>query len=222
MKKTLFICLFVSLFGFIQAQDLDDFKLSDGSTVNDKRYVKYDRLPFFRETFLKGKLLTDKGNSVSQLNLRFDMYANELQYIKDKRVYLVSEPVKEFVLYEDSNPANLSYTFRRYNIDVNGKEIPAFCEVLYDGAVKLLKYVKKSEVEKTNMTSATVTKTFTDYQIDYLQKNGKLIKLDKNGKNLLPLLADKEQQVNEYIKSNKIKLNNEEQLVALLKYYDSL
>ncbi|MNH40286.1 hypothetical protein D3C79_1015840 [compost metagenome] len=72
------------------------------------------------------------------------------------------------------------------------------------------------------MTSATVTKTFTDYKIDYLQKNGKLIKLDKNGKNLLPLLSDKEQQVNEYVKSNKIKLNNEEQLVSLLKYYDSL
>lgn len=222
MKKTLSVCLFVSLFGFTYAQDLDDFKLSDGSTVNDKRYVMYDKLPFFKENFLKGKIITDNGNSVNQLSLRFDMYANELQYIKDKRIYLVSEPVKEFVLYDATDPANLSYTFRRFNIDVNGKEKPAFCEVLYDGSVKLLKYVKKTEVEKTNMTSATITKTFTDYKIDYLQKNGKLIRLDKNGKNLLPLLSDKEQQVNEYVKSNKIKLNNDEQLVLLLKYYDSL
>ncbi|MND75127.1 hypothetical protein D3C80_667350 [compost metagenome] len=224
MKTTLLFGFFISLINFTQAQDLDAYKLSGGLMVNDKKYVTYDKLPFFKESFLKGKIVTDKGKVISPVNLRFDMYANELQFIKDKRIYLVSEPVNEFVLYQESDSLNSTFIFRRYKLDVGGKEVPAFCEVLYDGETKLLKYVKRSETEKVNMTSATTVKTFIDYEVAYLQKgkDGKPIKLDKNGKNLLPLLSDKAQQVNEYVKTNRIKLNNEEQLVSLLKYYDSL
>ncbi|MCO4293155.1 hypothetical protein NF867_09790 [Solitalea sp. MAHUQ-68] len=224
MKKVAFTLACVLFAINITAQDLDGYRLSGGAYISPKEYVLYLKLPFFKETFLKGKITTAKGRVVTPIDLRFDMFTNELQYLYNKRVYLVSEPVSEFILFEPIGDSIVEYKFRKYQLENHGKVEPVFCEVLYDGSIKLLKYVKKSEMNVSEMTQATTKKTFIDYEVLYLQQEDKpLLKLDKNVKNLLSLIPfNKQQQVEDYIKLNKIKINNKEQLTNVLIFYDSL
>ncbi|UKJ08297.1 hypothetical protein [Solitalea lacus] len=224
MKKLLHL-FFLGIIGYCSnAQDLDGYRLSGGAYIAPKAYTTYKQLPFFKESFLKGKLTTVSGRVINPISLRFDMFAEELQYIYDKKVYLVSEPVAEFVLYDSLGDIATEYVFRRYFIEPVVKPKPVFCQVLYDGKTKLVKYVKKTEVTVSDMTSATTEKSFTDYQALYFQQGtNQLVKLDKNIKNLLLTLSnDKQQQVQNYIKTNKVKLSDEAQLTNLFVYLDNL
>jgi hypothetical protein len=93
---------------------------------------------------------------------------------------------------------------------------------LPDGKVQLLKRFTKLLFESQPIGSASKLQQFIDKTKYYLIINGKALQVKNDKKALLAALGDKQAQLEDYIKSNKINLKNDAQLGKLIDYYNSL
>ena len=101
-----------------------------------------------------------------------------------------------------------------------------FVRVIYDGKSKfILKYSKTfiRAFYKGAYAAGNKYDEYTDDQQYYIMKGAKKpvkIKLDK--KSVTKVLSDKDDKIKSYINKRKLALDNEDGIVELLKYYDSI
>ncbi len=98
----------------------------------------------------------------------------------------------------------------------------SFYQILYNGKTSLLKSVYKTIQERNNDMSGERYKEFATYENMYLLKDGVMVRIKKDKSSLLALLQDKSQAIQQYINGQKLNLKNEADLIALVKYYNTL
>jgi sulfur transfer complex TusBCD TusB component (DsrH family) len=177
--------------------------------------VKENQFLFSKE-FVPGSVIVS-GKSFDDINLRYDIYNDEIMIITDneKILQLNKEMVDSFSLkYE-----NRLHQFSRLDGD-SINQLKGYVDVLYNGKTDL--YVKYRK-EISRVTQGKMYDIFIQSDKVYLLKNG-IVHHIKNKRAFLALLSDNKQQVKVYIKSNKIKVISKkpESFVAVLKFYDSL
>ena len=98
----------------------------------------------------------------------------------------------------------------------------SFYQILLNGKTSLLKSVYKTIQERNNDLSGERYKEFATYENTYLLKDGAMVRIKKDKSSLLNLLQDKSQVLQQYINDQKLNLKNEADLIALVKYYNTL
>ena len=86
----------------------------------------------------------------------------------------------------------------------------------------MLKSIYKTIQERNNDLSGERYKEFATYENTYLLKDGAMVRIKKDKSSLLNLLQDKSQVLQQYINDQKLNLKNEADLIALVKYYNTL
>lgn len=223
MRTTLkFTCL-LALFmyaGFFEAK-AQMFLLQDitGRPIDQKQYENVNGSPYFTEEYDKGKVMLTNGNLYENVPLRYDLVADKLMFKSEKGQELeFTQPVLEFKLMEDQ------YVFRSGFAPVDNHTSASFYQVLAgeeESQAMLLKNTDRLIREEKAYGTANITKNIIEYANYYIAKNNQLTKV-KSEKDVLAALGGKEEQLKEYIKNNKLKVKNEEDMAALVKYYNSL
>lgn len=233
MKKIYYLIIFFCLFGLIPTRGLaqvywqmedyiNQLRLDrDREGMNKNMYKDVEGSPFLPREFSDGKIqVRDEGLYGGKL--RYDMYANEIQYIANKNVYAVAYPEDiEFIEIKD-----LKFIYTPYFLAPSGSDLrESWFVVLMNGNCKLLTIKEvlllDAEAEKPYIP-AKPARFIQKKESYYIKKKNLPAVMISNRKSLIEILKDKETEVLRFIKKEKISHKNPEGLKKLIGYYNGL
>lgn len=154
------------------------------------------------------------GESQEIVQIRYDAYSDKIEVLKDDQVYDVpkSEELSKFKL-------KTTGVVIVYLKDYNG-----YFFSLVDGRNQLLKketiklQVTKASVEPNSTVKEGYSKFERISPAYFIVSNNKIMKGPKNNKELLRLFPEKKSELEEFIKTNKINVKQEESLVKVITF----
>ena len=234
MKKHLFSTLlffcFVgisysqSMYEMYQLKEATDFfktdKLKTSEWKSSFSENNIEGTPYLMDEFAKGSIFTITKQHVANVPLRYNIYNDEIEYLLGKNeIQAMANPeIVERIVFADYNIVYLPYT--------NSKKIKSgFFIILEEGNASLyskpkVKYKKASEPNAyNNGNSARFIKNPDQLYIKVGKEQAKLV---GNKKDLVEIFPDNKDKVKAFIKKSKIKTKNQESLLELVQYYNSL
>ncbi len=186
------------------------------------RHAKVTGDPFFNsDSYLKGSVVFN-GQSLGNLDLKYDIFSDELVYKPESHPVILLN--KEMVDSFEVSAFDIASGFREYRFVNAGSDPPGgpagYVNLLYDGPTSLLvKYVKKIQP----LADQGIYDLFHQELTIFLKKDTILVPVTGR-KNLLSLLGDKKKEVKDYSKKHRhrISMKEPDSLVPVLEFYDSL
>lgn len=189
---------------------------SDGQAVTKYRPTteNIDGSPWLNDAWSQGTILNSAGTTFTNVSIKFDVANDRLIYLEGAEQLLFKENIKKFTM--DGR------TFINGLPAVDSLTSISYYELIADGKVKLLKHYIKRVVASPGYGSAVTNYRYSDKAAFYIYKDVKMypVKLDK--KSVLQVLSDKSEQIDTYLASHKVNFKKNEDLAALVTYYNSL
>ena len=202
----------------------------------DNRYQGIKGNPYFLDLFVPGYVEIKSGNTgksevFKDVRLKYDVFSNALQAVlpqtKDT-IQFSTTPVISFSLEMPTTGGAI--VFKRFKeaqaLDQNLRE--AFFAVLHespDGKVALVKRISKKKIDANFKGPYSAGQTY-DEIIDetqyYVVANGSMQKVKLNRKSIVEALPNQADKLKAYIASQKLAMINEEDLVKVVSFYQSL
>ena len=181
-------------------------------------YKDIEGNPYYFEDFKEGAVITKDNRKFTGV-LRYDLYADEMEFKINEDIYWIAYPVLiEYLKIED-------HVFMYFDKDIADSKKGHYFEVLVMGDCKLLlrKGVNLKEAEEAKPYTDPKPAIFIDRKdLFYLQKGIAYPTRITNKKSIEDYLSDKSQEVSKFMKKNKISAGNKSELTNLIQYYNSL
>ncbi|WP_312767340.1 hypothetical protein [Epilithonimonas sp.] len=222
--KTIIITTSLLLSGlFLNAQQIDlarnaQFVKSMDEINNGKGVLKYSDIqgnPFYKKGFSEAKI----GDTGSTLPVRYNLYKDVFELLNNNDIYTLPKEssFSKFVF---------ASTNEKFILTNDDEGFAGYFQVLVDGKNKLLKKmaVKFSpEVPAQNTLVAGIPAKFENQRpIYFIKTEDNIIKITKKSEDLLNALpADKKETAKDFIKTKKIKFNQELDLIALANFLNN-
>lgn len=170
---------------------------------------------YLYKQFQPSYILKINGAEIKDMPLRYNIYNDQMELKKDGKVMSIALPNE----VERINMGGKVFIYKPFR---TAKNVSAgYFQVLYEGDYQLLKkeQVKlRSPSDKTNPDdSLRFERTFPQFYLRY--GNGMALFIYSQ-KTLIRVLQPISQDVIDYIKSNRIKTKDENQLIDLMEYMD--
>jgi hypothetical protein len=222
MKKHAFLVFLLS-FGvqfFVSAQVfVADLPPGHNKIVSAEKEKGLDGSPWLTESWVPGTVLTVKGQKITGLNYRYNVYRNRLYFQSENTDYVISYPDSIRQLFMDNK------TFVFDDSDPSDKVNKRFMEIAVDGKARLyVNYYPQIIPANFNIILGTGSPNETvAVKENYLIKVGNVITaVDKKGKLIPVALADKNKEISEFLKKEKISAKSLSDLEKVVRYYNSL
>ena len=178
--------------------------------------------PYVFEDFLNGYIyFSDKTRSTERM-INYNCYDNEVLYLDGENMYLLDVALIDSLEFRMDE--NTSLIFRKVELDGNGR--PVFLNILYDGESALYKRYYK-EFRESDAGKAYGGGQRYDEYIDrsdyYISLGGEDIQPLSPRKNaVLKMMGASAEEMESFLKNEKINLKSDDDLVRMMGYYDSL
>jgi hypothetical protein len=221
LKVTFFSFTLLLLFNPSLAQDIignrDRVLVELSKRRTSTPVVDYDGSPFLNENFVKGEIHISK-NKFIDVPLRYNIFSDNIEFKQNDIVYaLLAEPKIKKVQFDGNT----------FLVEPIGKGKFEFLVLLDSGKVVLMSKKRVVLFQEKKRPSAFETKPpkakFIRERDVYFYKIGQSGTTKVSSlKSLIENLPDKQGDVNQFAKKEKISAKKEEDLVTLIKYYNSL
>ncbi|MEN8121726.1 MAG: hypothetical protein ABFS35_15350 [Bacteroidota bacterium] len=225
MKKNIFYTIFlmiISLQIFAQVNNtyLDYFR--EKLRINSKpvKIVDYKDIkgsPYLTDDFVDSKIYFRK-DSVFKIPLRYNVFDQSMEYMQNNMVYAISNPE----IIEKIEMDNWAFIYYRNNENI---KYNSYYELLVSGKSYLLakKDIGYREAEPPKpIVESEPAKFFKRKDTYYVVIDGALPALVKNKKVLLEIFKDKEDEIEKFIKKEKISYKKRKDIIRLVEYYNGL
>lgn len=213
MKTTFFAIVIVLSCSSFNAQQ--NYKMFTGPLASiNKDYDKsgHDVIgnPYSNLNFLPATI----EDSQDSIPIRYDAYIDQVEVLIDDKVYELPKSEKFSTLKFKGSDITLVYL----------KEDGGYFFRLVDGKNQLVKKEKvkiqviKSSIEPNSMIKDGYSKFERINPIYFIKTQEKLIKIPKNEKELIEYFPEQKIEMENFIKSNKIKIRQEESLIKLVNF----
>jgi len=187
----------------------------DGSPAREIKLVNVEGSELLYPDWTKGSIKLASGKVYEGMLLKYNVYEDELYFKgKDDVTMKFTSPVVEFRLdsdiYRNGFPAVKAFSQLSY------------FKVLAEGKATLLKKMSKNILDVKEFNSSIAVKKIADDKSYYLYINGKMLPLKSDKNTFLGLLSDKQNELESYLKANKINFKKEEDLIDLVVAYNKL
>jgi hypothetical protein len=202
----------VQIGGLQEYVDYANINISDNRVNNP--YAKFKGSPFLTADFNSGQIELKNGKIYEGL-LRYDIYADQIEFkTADGNIYAVRNPeVLGKITIHNSQFISFS--------KVEGNSISGIYEILADGVYLL---IEKHKVELKDPVAAkpyvaAKPASFSTKKSKYfiLNLEGEFIEIN-NKKDLLTLRTEKSNEVEKFIKKNKIKTSKKRDLIKFVNF----
>lgn len=180
---------------------------------------------FAFELWHEGKLILDSGDTLRG-NIKYDMQNDLLQYQTDERGKLESYTARKVLYFEIFDA-----TVKRYRIfyslpysPAGQYKAPVFFELLEEGKLTVL----SREVLEYRTTSSsfyyygTYTRLVLVNKYFLLKENGDIEEYRGRKNDWYELMRGKEDEVQKYVRANRLDLDEKYELATALNFYNSL
>ncbi|QNJ97844.1 hypothetical protein [Constantimarinum furrinae] len=207
-----------------EVYQIDEYIKRLDQGVNYADTDSYTGTPYNHPSYLPGNVYKNNGLLATDVALRYNAMADEIE-------------IKESLTTSDDDAKVLTKSpdiYVKINTDIyvfvpykGGIEGGGYFHVLYEGEKYDLfkKPSKKFTPEKKATTSITrdTPAKFSDRPVYYIvTKEGKFYELPASKSKKLKVFAENRNAVKDYVSSNGLDLNNENDLIRVIKYYDGI
>lgn len=173
-------------------------------------YGDIDGNAYYNTSFLAANI--ENANAV--INIRYNKYTDTVEILKDGNIYVLPKTEKYARIAFVNSPEILVY--------LNSGEMEGYYFELIPGKYRLLKKLKtefRPEVPAVNSFTSTVPPRFENINpVYYFEINNQYVKVPKNSKDLANLFGEQQAEITTFIKSNKLKINQEMDLIRLAQF----
>ncbi|OBW40646.1 hypothetical protein AB670_03113 [Chryseobacterium sp. MOF25P] len=219
--KTFFKFLAITSSVFVYSQQTQQVNQGIGyeffptkSVTSNGKTLKYEDIigtPYADTDFKMAKL----ADNYEEVPVRYNSYKDEVEFKKGENIQVVPKQ-KEFSRITIKKPSQTIV-----NLETNDNLQGYFFE-LVPGKIALYKKEKtvfKDEVPAINSYAASKPAEFIKQNpVYYIKTENNFIKKPKNQKEIIEAFPSLKDQINTYFKSNKVKFNNEEDLIKLVNH----
>jgi|WetSurSiteA1Bulk_404760.scaffolds.fasta_scaffold01029_4 hypothetical protein len=193
-----------------------------GSGVDKITYSSIVGNPFLYKDFTTGKLIMNTGE-VFQLDMRYDIYSNQIQFKNNDEIFEVVNQDQLNLIIIDTVIFKYSSYLKSSDDEAPGGN--SWFILKTSGECNLL--VKKN----IRIQDAQSPKAYADAKpAEFIPlKDTYYLKLDdksalriNNKKDLMNILADKKDELNGFIESNRLDIKNIDDFTKIIKFYNSL
>lgn len=193
-----------------------------GKNLRQRSVSDFVGSPLLSEQWSKG-VIKFADNTTSNQEIKYDQLEDVVLYKNDKEETLVAiDPIKEFSIFLIKDGKAQEKVFRSGFNAVNDNSDKAFYEIIADNNLKFLKRTIKIIVEEKEYNAGSATKKITDKTYYFVVKSNTPISVSKNEKSILTAIGDRNTELSTYIKTNKLNLKNDGDIIKLFAYYDEL
>ena len=231
--KTIFLFLFLSVLYTAQSQvvinvDNNRERLSYRSVFNGGFPIpnaKYVRLvsgsPYFSDTWMKSEVLVNDTSIYEGPLVRLDIRDGTLVYLDDRGDELSSDQLFNAISLTDTiSGKNYLFVHSSYITGTSPKEMTWY-ELLTGENISLFKHYYKRVLE-TKPFASSVTEQTIETEIRYFIAANNTFTRIKTTEDIARLVTTNKKALQDHIEKNKLKGNSESELIAVVKYYDSL
>jgi hypothetical protein len=201
---------------------IDEFIKRQDKDVDYLDTESYNGTPYNNPNYLMGNVYKNDELLATNVALRYNAVADEIE-IKES----LTSPDEEAKLLTKSPEVFVKimgdiYIFAPYKGGVEGG---GYFRVLYEGnGVDLYKKTQKN-FKPLKKASSSITKdvpaVFNDKITYFLAtKDGKFYEMPKSRSKKIKVFGNKKDAVKDFVKENKLDLNNEKDLLKVVKFYD--
>jgi len=184
--------------------------------VEPKKYADIQGTPFLNDNWMLARLKVSRYKIIDSISVKLNLYDRRLHFMNEKGEELQAAIEFEEIDIIDTNSKWQNSVF----LPGIGNDKEAFFQLLADG--KKIKLVKKLIVDKWE-SKAVGTGIQRRFELDerlYLFLNGELYKANKSCTSINAFRNDK--NIQQFISTNNIRCNKEEDLKKLVDYINSL
>lgn len=160
--------------------------------------------------------------------LKYDMTRDIVQVDTDGKLYAYgAKSIFYFKIYDATIETFREFYVLPYGL-VTSYKAPVIFEVLVEGNLSLLsrEYVSTKNVQNNNPYNMGA---FPSYQMDviaydyyFLDRKGNISPFTMKKKDLMNTLSQRQSQVTEYIKANRLKFDRRNDLIRIIAFYNAL
>ena len=230
MKKIILpllsIFLFISAYSQqIYKYDLIDFYNYAGYLEQSKsNALKYDDIkgsPYLQDAFIPGRIYLTSGSYYDGVPLRYNVYDDHIEFQnKDGIAYYLDNPAE----FSQITIGDDTFIHSMY-IDENNHQMEGYFSLIEGGKGQLLmKYrILYREAEEARPFIDPKPARFISASDEYyIRVNDHKALCVKGDKPILDALADHSKEVKAYIKENKLKSRKKDDLIKIIKFYNTL
>ena len=179
---------------------------------------------YFLDSLKSTVILLTNGNAILHIPARLDLYRQEIHVLsKNNEEFILPKELVRQLDFTDSSSARFQkYTFRSGFPPIDEQTVNTFYQVLTEGNITMLEFLRKKILERKNDVSGEITKQFETYEEYYVFSGNQIIKLKKNKDFVLSLMLTKEKEIQSYLAANKVNFKKWNDLQTLFSYYNSL
>lgn len=194
-----------------------NFNKAADEVNNGEEKIKYSEImgsPYYKPGFEPAKF--DDTPTVAPI--RYNSFLDIVEILIDNNTYEIPR---------EATPAK--FTFNKTNeklvvLDTHDEHAGYFFEIA-DGKYRILKKIKAkfygAVPSKTHFVAGTVSRFETQRPLYFIKTESAEVHLLKNAKDLLIYFPEKKDELNNFLKTNKIKLTEESDLVKLAQFLNS-
>ena len=226
MKKISILSLFFLyvLSSFSQTVDMTGrkfFEQTNSNVIYTFQYTEIKGSPFLSDRWMKGKAFLDREVSYDNLQIKLDLYNNKFIINWHDTSFQISTTVKQVELFPTGDTVNAMVFRNGYSVTakINAE---TYLQVLTDGKLTFLKYIKKEMNDFSEYSDATKYKRFEETDKYFIFANGEFREIALNKKSLQDILPDKWNEVEDYLTKYKVNVKVQEGWRLAIQYYNSL
>lgn len=200
-------------------RDLKDNLFIKASTSLDQSYESIEGSPFLDAAFVPGEIIT-QNMRFDGIPMRYNIFNDQIEFKQNNSSYILAPETRIKQVHIGPN------TFIAEEHEVKGKLKLGFLTLLDSGKVSLMAkkiVVYNPKTEPTALAPLSSPAKFTRTQDIFYYKIGNApVSQVFSLKDLIKSLPGKQDEVNQFARKEKISVKKEEELLKLIRYYNSL
>ena len=189
--------------------------------IGPDRYVNVKGDPFITEEFQVGEVIHLDSTITRDVPMRLNHHTDEIEFKMDGKILVFAMPRKiNYVTF-----GHRSFSF--FDFVQQKKTSAGYFEVLAWGDCKLLlrrnTIIKREELPPSDLSGGNFKDYFRTIEEYYLKKGGKsATQIQRSKKSILKTLGDHQDELENFIEENKLKLKSEEDMIDLIYFYNTI
>ena len=175
---------------------------------------KYEGTPYLTETFVMGYVYANK-EKYTGVPMRYNMFDDKLEFQKNNQIYVLG-PDPRIEKVELGDYILVVEKFKFLSKTENG-----YLELLESGQLTLMSKKVVNYRDKIIISDVPAKYTRSADMYYYKIGDGVVRKVDSI-KKMIASLPDKQEELNQFTKNEKISPKDKDELIKLVKYYNSL
>ncbi len=211
-------------------ENLQNISRSSGVVIitnMDELYEGIKGTPYLFPAWRQGNIYLKDSSYIKNIKIKYNIYTDDVLYLNTgsgDSLIIGRSLINAFEILDDS--AGDTILFKDMNLKPGNNSKSKFIKVLYDGKSKfLIKYNKffiKADYKGAYNAGRKYDEYTDNYQYYILKDNNELNKVKLNKKSVIKVLSDKKNKVKSFIDIQGLALNNENDIISVLEYYDSI